>query len=84
MFPFRVSNVIPDSSLASILGLRSRTANTEAVADFALVESGARELDWETATAAIARAKKTCKFCKNKDLVLIQQVFFFFFKEKTT
>jgi len=59
MLPFNLSNVIPDSSLASILDLRSRIANTEAAADFALLESGAKELDCEIPMAAIDRAKKT-------------------------
>jgi len=35
--------------------------NMEAVAVSALLESGAKELDWEIPIAAIVNAKKTCK-----------------------
>nr|GMD70882.1 hypothetical protein Iba_chr12eCG10630 [Ipomoea batatas] len=36
-------------------------ANMEAAALLALLESGANELDWEIAIAAIVKAKNTCK-----------------------
>lgn len=55
---------MPESSLESILDLRSSIANTEAVADFAFAESGARELYWVIPTAAKLRAKKTYKAYK--------------------
>ena len=45
MLPFNVSKIMPESLLGSILDLRSRIANTEAEADLAFDESGARELD---------------------------------------
>lgn len=55
---------MPESSLESILDMRSSIANTEAVADFAFAESGARELYWVIPTAAKLRAKKTYKAYK--------------------
>ena len=45
MFPFNLSKVMPDSSLGSILDFWSRIANTDAEADLAFEESGAKELD---------------------------------------
>lgn len=53
--------VMPESSLGSILDFRSRIAKTEAEADLALDESGAKELDCEIPIAAIAREKNTFK-----------------------
>lgn len=61
--PFTLSIVIPDSSLGSIFDFWSNMAKIEAVAAFALDESGAKELDWEIVIAAIVREKKTCKAC---------------------
>ena len=56
-----LSSVLPDASLESIFDFLSIIPNMEAVADLALLESGAKELDWETPIAAIVNAKKTCK-----------------------
>lgn len=61
IFPSTDSNVVPELSLESIKDLRSSIANTDAVADFAFAESGARELYWVIPTAAKLRAKKAYK-----------------------
>lgn len=58
--PFRFSSIVPDPSLGSMFDFLSRMANIEAVALVALLESGANVLDWDIATAAMFRAKKTC------------------------
>lgn len=59
MFPFTFPNIIPESSLGSILDLRSSIAKIEAAANLALLESAATELDSEIPMAARASAKKT-------------------------
>jgi hypothetical protein len=53
--------VSPSSLLESILGFLSRIANIEAAESLALAVSGARPLDWETPSAPIVNAKKTCR-----------------------
>lgn len=54
------SKIIPDSSLESILDLRSRIANTDAAALLALLLSVAKELDCDIPIAENANAKNTC------------------------
>ena len=62
--PSKCSNIIPESSLGSIFDFPSRIANIEPTELFALLESGANELNWEIPNAANVRAKKTYKITK--------------------
>lgn len=59
--PLTLSMVVPDSSLGSMFDFLSRMPNIEAVAPLAFPESGANVLDCDIATAAMVRAKKTCR-----------------------
>jgi len=56
---FKARLVVPDSSLGSIFDFLSSILNMDAVADFALLESGAMELDWQIPAVPIVNAKKT-------------------------
>lgn len=54
-------SVMPSVLLESILGLLSIISSIEAAEYLALLVSGAKALVWETPTADIVKAKKTCK-----------------------
>lgn len=59
--PTTDGNVMPSSLLESILGLLSRISNIEAAESLALLVSGPKAVVWETPTADMVRAKKTCR-----------------------
>lgn len=60
--PLTIFKVFPACTSGSILDSRSNKANTELTATLTLVKSGERPADWETPSALIVIAKKTCKF----------------------
>lgn len=61
IFPVTDGSVMPSVLLESILGLLSRISSIEAAESLALLLSGAKALLWETPTADIVKAKKTCR-----------------------
>lgn len=64
ILPCTVTSVIPSSELASILDFRSISPKIETAASPTLLKSRAVELDCETPTAIMVRAKNTCIFMK--------------------